>query len=53
MSSVHALVVALVESGRIAEAHRIAQGAMRADPANEHLVDLVRERIDELENMKL
>ncbi|HEX5161450.1 MAG TPA: tetratricopeptide repeat protein [Steroidobacteraceae bacterium] len=43
MSSVHALVVALVESGRIAEAHRIAQGAMRADPANEHLVDLVRE----------
>jgi len=43
MSSVHALVVALVESGRVAEAHRIAQGAMRADPANEHLVDLVRE----------
>ena len=43
MSSVHALVVALVDSGRIAEAHHIAQGAMRADPANEHLVTLVRE----------
>ena len=43
MSSVHALVVALVDSGRVAEAHRIAQGAMRVDPANEHLVRLVRE----------
>ncbi len=43
MSAVHALVVALVDSGRIDEAHRIAQGAMRADPANEHLVELVRE----------
>lgn len=43
MSSVHALVVALVDAGRIDEAHRIAQGAMRADPANENLVSLVRE----------
>ncbi len=43
LSSVHALVVALVDSGRIDEAHRIAQGAMRADPANENLVTLVRE----------
>jgi len=43
LSTVHALVVALVESGRIDEAHRIAQGAMRADPANENLVALVRE----------
>ena len=43
MSTVHALVVALVDYGRIDEAHRIAQGAMRADPANEHLVELVRE----------
>ncbi len=43
MSSVHALVVALVDAGRIDEAHRIAQTAMRADPANEHLVSLVRE----------
>ena len=43
LSAVHALVVALVDSGRIAEAHRIAQGALRADPANEHLVSLVRE----------
>lgn len=42
-SAVHALVVALVNSGRINEAHRVAQGAMRADPANQHLVDLVRE----------
>jgi predicted Zn-dependent protease len=43
LSSVHALVVALVDSGRIDEAHRIAQGAMRADPANASLVTLVRE----------
>ena len=43
MSSVHALVVALVDGGRIDEAHRIAQQAMRGDPANEHLVALVRE----------
>jgi predicted Zn-dependent protease len=43
LSSVHALVVALVDAGRIDEAHRIAQGAMRADPANEDLVSLVRE----------
>jgi tetratricopeptide (TPR) repeat protein len=43
MSSVHALVVALVDSGRVDEAHRIAQGAMRADPANDGLVSLVRE----------
>ncbi len=42
-SAVHALVVALVHAGRIDEAHRVAQGAMRADPANESLVDLVRE----------
>lgn len=43
LSTVHALVVALVEAGRVDEAHRIAQGAMRADPANENLVSLVRE----------
>ena len=43
LSTVHALVIALVESGRMDEAHRIAQGAMRADPANENLVGLVRE----------
>lgn len=43
LSSVHALVIALLESGRVAEAHRVAQGAMRADPANENLVTLVRE----------
>lgn len=43
LSSVHALVVALVNSGRVSEAHRVAQGAMRADPANQHLVELVRE----------
>jgi tetratricopeptide (TPR) repeat protein len=43
LSTVHALVIALVESGRLDEAHRIAQGAMRADPANENLVTLVRE----------
>ena len=43
MSSVHALVVALVDAGRIDEAHRLAQGALRADPANDHLVRLVRE----------
>lgn len=43
LSSVHALVVALVEAGRIDEAHRVAQGALRGDPANEHLVTLVRE----------
>jgi predicted Zn-dependent protease len=42
-SAVHALVVALVNAGRVGEAHRVAQGAMRADPANEHLVELVRE----------
>ncbi|HEX6636649.1 MAG TPA: hypothetical protein VF033_03240, partial [Steroidobacteraceae bacterium] len=27
----------------VSEAHRVAQGAMRADPANQHLVELVRE----------
>jgi tetratricopeptide (TPR) repeat protein len=43
LSSIHALVIALVNAGRIDEAHRIAQGAMRADPANENLVNLVRE----------
>jgi predicted Zn-dependent protease len=43
LSAVHALVIALVESGRVDEAHRVAQGAMRADPANENLVMLVRE----------
>lgn len=43
MSTVHALVVALIDSGRMAEAHRVAQGALRADPANEHLVTMVRE----------
>lgn len=43
LSTVHALVVTLVDSGRMDEAHRIAQGAMRADPANENLVTLVRE----------
>ena len=43
LSTVHALVVALVDSGRMAEAHRIAQAAMRADPANEHLVQMVRD----------
>ncbi len=43
LSTVHALVVALVDSGRMSEAHRIAQAAMRADPANEHLVQMVRE----------
>jgi predicted Zn-dependent protease len=43
LSSVHALVVALVDAGRINEAHRIAQAALRGDPANEHLVALVRE----------
>jgi predicted Zn-dependent protease len=43
MSAVHALVVALVDNNRMAEAHRIAQGALRADPANEHLVNMVRE----------
>lgn len=43
MSTVQALVVALIESGRVDEAHRIAQQAMRADPANEHLVNMVRE----------
>jgi hypothetical protein len=40
---VHALVVALVDAGRIGEAHRLAQGALRTDPANENLVRLVRE----------
>lgn len=43
LSSVHALVMALLNSGRVSEAHRVAQGAMRADPANENLVELVRE----------
>ncbi len=43
LSSVHALVVALVDAGRIDEAHRIAQSALRGDPANENLVSLVRE----------
>jgi predicted Zn-dependent protease len=43
LSTVHALVVSLVEGGRVNEAHRVAQGALRADPANEHLVSLVRE----------
>jgi tetratricopeptide (TPR) repeat protein len=43
LSSVHALVVALVDAGRIDEAHRLAQSAMRSDPANQHLVSLVRE----------
>jgi predicted Zn-dependent protease len=43
LSSVHALVVALVDAGRVDEAHRLAQGALRADPANERLVSLVRE----------
>ena len=43
LSSVHALVVALVDAGRISEAHRIARSAMRGDPANLHLVSLVRE----------
>jgi predicted Zn-dependent protease len=43
LSAVHGLVVALVNAGKVSEAHRIAQGAMRADPANEHLVQLVRE----------
>jgi predicted Zn-dependent protease len=54
MSTVHALVVALVDSGRITEAHRIAQQAMRADPANEHLVNMVRElRVQNHWSMKL
>jgi tetratricopeptide (TPR) repeat protein len=43
LSSVHALVVALVDAGRINEAHRLSQDALRSDPANEHLVQLVRE----------
>jgi tetratricopeptide (TPR) repeat protein len=43
LSSVHALVVALVDAGRIDEAHRLARDALRSDPANQHLVDLVRE----------
>jgi predicted Zn-dependent protease len=43
LSSVHALVVALVDAGRINEAHRIAQTALRGDPANRHLLALVRE----------
>jgi len=43
LSSVHALVVALVDAGRISEAHRIARTALRGDPANLHLVSLVRE----------
>jgi len=54
MSTVHALVVALVDGGRIHEAHAIAQQAMRADPANEHLVNMVRElRIQNHWSMKL
>jgi len=54
MSAVHALVVALVDVGRINEAHRIAQQAMRADPANENLVNMVRElRIHNHWSMKL
>lgn len=43
LSSVHALVVALVDAGRVDEAHRVAQSALRGDPANEHLVTLVHE----------
>ena len=43
LSAVHALVVALVDAGRIDEAHRLSQDALRTDPANEHLVSLVRE----------
>jgi tetratricopeptide (TPR) repeat protein len=43
LSAVHALVVALVDAGRISEAHRLSQDALRTDPANEHLVNLVRE----------
>src|SRR5882672_1536338 len=43
MSTVHALVISLVDGGRVDEAHRIAQQAMRADPANENLVSMVRE----------
>lgn len=43
LTGVHALVIALTDAGRVHEAHRVAQAAMRADPANEHLVDLVRE----------
>jgi len=43
LSSVHALVVALVDAGRLEEAHRIAQGALRGDPANDNLLQLVRE----------
>jgi tetratricopeptide (TPR) repeat protein len=54
MSAVHALVVALVDGGRMREAHAIAQQAMRADPANEHLVNMVRElRIQNHWSMKL
>lgn len=54
MSTVHALVVALVDGGRINEAHAIAQQAMRADPANENLVNMVRElRIQNHWSMKL
>ncbi|HEU4781303.1 MAG TPA: tetratricopeptide repeat protein [Steroidobacteraceae bacterium] len=54
MNTVHALVVALVDSGRVKEAHVIAQQAMRADPANEHLVETVRElRIQSHWSMKL
>jgi len=43
LSSVHALVVALLDAGRIDEAHRLSQDALRSDPANENLVNLVRE----------
>jgi predicted Zn-dependent protease len=54
MSTVHALVVALVDGGRMREAHAIAQQAMRADPANENLVNMVRElRIQNHWSMKL
>ena len=43
LSTVHALVIALVNGGRLEEAHRIAQTALRSDPSNEDLVKLVRE----------
>jgi predicted Zn-dependent protease len=43
LSSVHALVIALLEGGRVNEAHRVARGALQADPSNQHLVEMVRE----------
>jgi predicted Zn-dependent protease len=43
MGAVHALVVAMVDSGRSKEALRIAREALRADPADEGLVELVKE----------